>query len=264
MNKPLCVLARAVVALFFLSVAALAEHPSGWIVIEERGLRAEGPAAYRLLLSDLLAVARAEWPAVVAEIGVQRPRPVTVVLVPEDSAPWPLAAWIDAQAPAWAVGYAPPDTPFAAVFERRWPSAGSAAPARMAETMIHELAHVAIYQVGGSTSPKWFQEGVASLLSLRWRGWSGPYLGAAELDRVPPLGTLKTDLAYWAAHDEIGSALYLAVADFARWASAEHGEDVLRRVLARVAREPLHLAWYGETGERIAVSEARWRLAAQP
>lgn len=226
-----------------------------WVTLDRGNFTIAGPSERIAILEDLAATAESNMPWIAESVGLDRVRPIRVVLVPSrrTGAESPHSRWLRSIAPEWAKGYAPPDTPFVAIYEQHWPNLDGSAPHFMRETLIHELAHVAIYQLGGSTLPKWLQEGTATWLSLLWRGHPGGY--ARPEHAGVDLLAARAEEDWWALHDQWGSDIYLVAGDFVSWLHAL-GPDAFRDALESGSAPAA--AWTEHYGETARSLYARW------
>lgn len=162
------------------------------------------PAEARLARS-LLAAARARdsFP------GLPRPRArVTISLAPDERR---FREWVGAGAPEWGAAIAFPA-------EQRIIMQGRDAGAEAGDPLVtlrHELAHLALHEILGSSVPRWFDEGYASFaagewgrdqviatsLGLVWRGL--PTL--AGLDSGFYRGSETAQRSYALAHHAVGA-----------------------------------------------------------
>ncbi len=94
--------------------------------------------------------------------GLRRPTQPTTILIAPDRATF--RQWIGPHAPEWGSAVAFPGEGKIVLQGR---SAGSDAgdPAR---TLRHELAHLALWEVLGDRTPRWFDEGYASWAAGEW------------------------------------------------------------------------------------------------
>jgi hypothetical protein len=122
----------------------------------------------------------------------------------------------------------------------------------------HELAHLALrWVVGDAVVPRWFNEGLAVLLSdeaplerleLLWP--------AAARGRLTPLRHL--DRRFPAREREVNQA-YAESADAVRFFTRHRGEWRVRELLARVGRgQPFYDAMADTWGEPVASLERAW------
>jgi hypothetical protein len=125
-------------------------------------------------------------PPVASDLGVDRPRPVEIVLLQGET----FRGWARGLLPEWGVGFA------------RWPAgpivldadAVAAGPKTLPEILRHELSHVYLGQrLGGMGVPRWFVEGVAQSQSGEGRlldTWT--LVRGAVGGRLPSLQKLGT------------------------------------------------------------------------
>jgi hypothetical protein len=160
---------------------------------------------------------------------------------------WARARTVDLQSPrTWSSGW-------------RWvPWSGRSPERQLEELLVHELVHCAMFQAAGGEGawvlldvPRWFAEGMASVaadqgyrratlheLRRHWRAQDGLEHGLGDgwfgrgsrVDREPgdplldpdPLYRERADLVYGAAHHAFAAL------------AARHGDDAVRRIIARV------------------------------
>lgn len=168
--------------------------------------------------------------------GLPRPAERILIQIAPDRAAF--RSWIGDGAPEWGAAFAIPD-------ERRIIMQGSAAPSAAGDplrVLRHELAHLALHEFLGPSTPRWFDEGYASFaagewdrdqviatnVALAWRGVpslaaldSGFYAGSsradasyalshravAELSELDRTGGLTLLLKYWKEEGDFERAL---------------------------------------------------------
>lgn len=141
-------------------------------------------------------------------VDLPTPRTIHVQLV-RDASTLPAVAPQGRGAPPWAIGVAYPDLGVISVAIRR--GANVSDPA---QTLRHELAHIALGAALGDRAPHWLHEGFAYQHSAEWAwersetlagmAWFGGIIELNELDRSFPEQELPADRAYAESYDFVG------------------------------------------------------------
>ena len=95
--------------------------------------------------------------------GLPRPRQRVLIAIAPDAQRF--RAWVGPRAPEWGVAVAFPESR-RVVMQGRTAGSDAGDPA---ETLRHELAHLALHEFLGDRPPRWFDEGYASLAAREWR-----------------------------------------------------------------------------------------------
>lgn len=157
-------------------------------------------------------------------------------------------------APArWAVAQAYPERNIILVEAR------SLVTAEGQEILRHELAHVALGQLGRGW-PRWFHEGLAMHVAGEHRiTWprTNPLFRAAQGERLLPLDQLTSA---WPDHAVEAELAYAESADFVATLAARHGTAKLRAVIDAVqGGEPFELAFAKVLGASVRHEEELWK-----
>lgn len=141
-------------------------------------------------------------------VDLPTPRTIRVQLV-RDSSTLPAVAPEGRGAPQWAIGVAYPDLGVISVAIRRGSNVTDPA-----QTLRHELAHIALGSALGDRAPHWLHEGFAYQHSQEWAwertetlagmAWFGGIIELNELDRSFPEQELPADRAYAESYDFVG------------------------------------------------------------
>ena len=204
---------------------------------------AQGRVVPPVVVQELRATGSSLMAEAVARTGASSCAPVAVSLLPaiEGAAsldpPWNL--------PSWAAGAAVPE-------ERRVVIAITASGRRTdrERVLLHELAHVAARDAGGSTVPRWLDEGIARVIA----GEHGPedlsVLARARVaDAMLPLAALQRSFP---ARADLAA---LAYAQAGRAVSLLEAQDALPGVLAALREgRSVDDALFSTTGRR------QWQL----
>ncbi len=257
----------------------------------------EYPRQASSVAEDLQAVYRAEWPRVVAELGVEV-APDVVIRIGRNPTEMAALAPVEAPPPAYASGVA---YPYRGLILLTLAAPETWERPDVARVLVHELSHIALHRaVSGGTGPeeesgddatdatersvpRWFSEGVAiyqaremSLERTRalWGGTvGGQLMSFDQLSAGFPDRPHQVNLAYAQS------------ADFVRWLrDRDDGERKFREVISRLARGQsfdtslsrtystnltrLEIDWHADLGERFQAfpllfgSGSLWVLAA--
>lgn len=258
MKTATAALAALLVLLAVAPAAAAAATADGgaadWARVEVGPLTLEGPASYRPLLEELAGRARLFLPDLERSLGVAPAGPITMVIIPPDPSPYPAVVRLDRAAPAWAAGFALTSWRIGGL---RIAQADTYPFGDPASVLAHEIAHFLIHDAGGDGLPRWFSEGVSTREQRRW-SLRDALVYSSNL-MIGPLPTLRQMDRAFAGSAREARLAYAASFDFVDWASEEHGEDLVRRVLRSSRDRPFPEAWLAVTGVPLAESEARWR-----
>lgn len=195
---------------------------------------------------------RAKVPAALAQVATRVPftncAPIAVRVVPdivegEGHTTWGL--------PEWAAGAAQPHKREIVLAVHR-----DGQRHDRDRTLIHELAHVAVYDAAHGHAPRWLDEGIArstaeeggeaSLLALAKRRAGGGVFPLMALAERFPADTEAANLAYATSERAVSQLL------------AHHGQDGVQHILARLGEgESVEAALIGVTGEGVRDLEAR-------
>lgn len=183
---------------------------------------------------------RAVSPAKIARVaevtGDDSTAPIRVVLAQTSSS-------YARSAPVWAAGYALPHDGVIVLFPERNPSYPDDS---LEETYLHEIAHVMIARAGGNGIPRWFHEGLATVIDRQWslEDWS-----------VFAIESFVRGETSYAALDSMFSRdaasarqAYVHSSRFVLDLMQIYGADTPRRILDRTARgEKFDEAFFHET-----------------
>lgn len=141
-------------------------------------------------------------------VDLPTPRTIRVQLV-RDSSTLSAVAPEGRGAPEWAIGVAYPDLGIISVAVRRGSNVSDPA-----QTLRHELAHVALGSALGDRAPHWLHEGFAYQHSAEWAwertetlagmAWFGGIIELNELDQSFPAQELPAHRAYAESYDFVG------------------------------------------------------------
>lgn len=250
-----------------LSLApAVAESEGGGVVVTRReGTRLEvvvagvlileSPAAQEGELMTLATGAETVLPRLEEDLGLRLRRAVRIYLLPAASRQSPEERALDGLAPPWAAGYVLAGQRVGAI---RLESVDRY-PYRDALSVLgHELTHLLLDDGVGERLPTWFEEGVATWLGRRWGLRDALVLTSGLLiGELPPLDRIN---GMFHSSSSQARLAYAASFDFVEWTLEHHGDDVIARIVQRVAAgQPFVEAWETAVGESLASSEARWR-----
>jgi Flp pilus assembly protein TadD len=139
-----------------------------------------------------------------------------------------------------------------------------------ADTLAHEMAHLAQTRASGDRAPLWLQEGVAKRQEVRWRegrkfdDFPGADVIAAigvEKKLAPPIDQLGGSIALLPTAEQAMVA-FAEVASFIRFFVKSTGDDALAELLVRIrsaeTKEYVDEALRGLTGESLSDWNARW------
>lgn len=211
---------------------------------------ADGMARFVELASDVVS---ADWATVAEAAGAPAGESVHVSIERafED---WFEREGIPSRPPEWAAGLAIPSrrTILLAPGNPTWEA-----------TLRHEMAHLAVaIAAGGQPVPAWFNEGFAVATAEQWgldrattmitAGITGEFHDFADLDRGFPAAQSMADLAY-------AQSFHLV-----RYCRQRFGDDVFRRILARMRTEHVTFsdAFAAETGTLMSVVFDDWARSA--
>jgi hypothetical protein len=217
----------------------------------------EAPPAARVQLEALAARAAMILPRLEAALGLSPAGPFRIVIIPPGASDDPGIAALDASAPPWAAGFMQPGRRVGGIrlaLADRYPHNDPGT------VLLHEAAHMLLFDAAGGRLPRWFEEGVATGFERAW-GLRDIMVQSSSLltGRLPALEDLD---AAFAASDARARAAYAASFDFVSWTVRRHGEGVVRDIVHAAARLPFDAAWEEATGESLAHSEAGWRRSS--
>lgn len=133
--------------------------------------------------------------------------------------------------PSWSVAYAFGASGKIVLIPSRVPSYPDD---RLTGVLRHEIAHVLIARAAGRREiPRWFNEGLAIIVSREWRMTDHAHLLAANLRRGD-LSLDELDRQFQGGAHSAGSAYALSAA-FVRFLLDQYGNDVAAWILRRVA-----------------------------
>jgi SAM-dependent methyltransferase len=214
----------------------------------------EASPAARVHLDALAARAAAILPGLESSLGTHPAGPYRILLIPPGRSDDPEIAVLDASAPPWAAGF----------LQLRW-RVGGIRVARadrypysdLASVLLHEAAHMLLFDAAGGGLPRWFEEGVATGFERDW-GLRDIVVQSSSLltGRLPALEDLD---AAFDASDTRARAAYASSFDFVSWTVRQYGEGVVRDIVRAAARRPFGEAWEEATGTTLPRSEAEWR-----
>lgn len=157
--------------------------------------------------------------------------------------------------PEWAAAFALPARGEVVIYTDR---IGPYPHSSLRQLLTHELAHVAILQKSrGHDVPRWFDEGL-SMSIAREAGIDDAFHLSLGMVFGPELPLATLDERFFGGHAEAQSA-YAVAASLVRAIEAEHGHDVGRRVLARLATgEDFGQAILAATSRSLDAIERDW------
>jgi hypothetical protein len=139
-----------------------------------------------------------------------------------------------------------------------------------ADTLAHEMAHLAQTRASGDRAPLWLQEGVAKRQEVRWRegrkfdDFPGADVIAAigvEKKLAPPIDQLGGSIALLPTADQAMIA-FAEVASFIRFFAKSAGDDALAELYVRIrsaeGKDYVDEALRGLTGASLSDWNARW------
>ncbi len=154
--------------------------------------------------------------------------------------------------PPWAAALAYPDLHLVLL------EAGALATEDGTRTVLHELSHAALGQLGGSW-PHWFQEGLAMHLSgerVSFRQYTA-LARAVGADRVVRLSALDRD---WPEQLQQVEEAYAESLSFVDFLLGSHGPEAFGSLVDRVAAgERFEGAFASAFGTSLSLEETRWR-----
>lgn len=189
-----------------------------------------------------------------ADLGVRPRGPYRIFLIPPGDRRDSEMARLDALAPPWASGFLVARMRTGAIrLDRvhRYPYDDSLS------VLLHEATHMLLYDAGGESLPRWFEEGVATWEGRRW-GLRDVlvYSSAVLTGELPYLADLDDEFRRSASRARLA---YAASFDFVSWSARQYGEDFIPRLLAEAGEQPFSRAWVKATGVPLGRSEAGWR-----
>ena len=230
------------------------ELPAGLLRVEVGECVLEAPAAERGRLERLAERARKTLPRVEEVLGTRARAPYRLVLIPPGAATDGSLEAFDAQAPSWAAGFLIPAARTGGIriaLADRYPYDD------LDSVLVHEAAHMLLYDAAGSGLPRWFGEGVATGIERSWGLRDVLVYGSSVLTgRLPRLAELD---AAFDASDDRARAAYAASFDFLVWTVRTYGVDVLQDIVREARTRPFPEAWKAATGVALDRSEADWR-----
>jgi len=218
----------------------------------------EAPPQAGAVLDDLARRSETLLPRLEESLGVRAAGPITMVLIPQGPVTDPEIARLDRAAPPWAAGFALNEQRIGGIRlgrADRYPFGDAGA------VLAHEVAHVLLHDAAGDRLPRWFAEGVATRIQRHWTLKDAlVYSSSLVLGPLPTLDDM--DRAFTRSEASARTA-YAASFDFVEWASAEYGEDLVRRVLDGLQEGlAFRTAWRRATGVSLFDSEDAWRGTA--
>jgi hypothetical protein len=184
--------------------------------------------------------------------GLPRPSSRVTIAIAGDARQF--REWIGPAVPEWGSAVAFPHESRIVMQGRR---AGSRAGDPF-EVLRHELAHLALHEMMGDLTPRWFDEGYASYAAREWSREDALRTNVALVVRgTPKLDELERWFSGGASRAEAAYALsYRAVADLAEL-DRQRGLSVLFREWRRTGK--LDTAIRNAYGLTLAGFETRWR-----
>lgn len=239
-------------ALLALLLAAPAPPPASAQTAQERLPRLDfvGPPEMAGTIADLEPVDAVRLRRVMALTGLDDPGPpIRVTVAPEGT---PEARRV----PSWVVGYAVGAAGLVVLLPARVPSYPDKS---LQSVLVHEVAHVLVARAARRRPvPRWLDEGVAVATS-RFGFEDRTRLIFASLRRGHP-SLASLDEAFPAGPGAAARA-YAFSGAVVRWLLAEHGDQVVARILAGIgAGLPFEEAFYRATGTSLFAAEGDfWR-----
>jgi len=217
----------------------------------------EAPPAARDQLDGLAARAAEFLPRLEASIGAPPAGPYRIILIPPGRSDDPEILALDRSAPPWAAGFV---QPWRRVGGIRVGQADHYPYSDLASVLLHEAAHMLLFDAAGGRTPRWFEEGVATGFERDW-GLRDVLVQSSSVltGRLPALADLD---AAFETSDTSARAAYAASFDFMSWTVRRHGEGIVRDIARAAGRRPFAEAWKEATGVTLAQSEAEWRRSS--
>jgi hypothetical protein len=228
--------------------------PDGWARATVGDAILEAPPGLEAHLRLLARRAAPLLPRLERSLGARAAAPYRIVLIPRDPAGDPAIAALDATAPSWAAGFVLPRRRLGGIRVAR---ADRYPYSDLASVLVHEAAHMLLYDAAGDGLPRWFGEGVATGLEREW-GLRDALVYSSSL-LVGPLPRLDELDAAFDGNDARARAAYAAAFDFMRTTVREHGAGVVAAIVREAGGRPFPGAWEAATGESLRRAEADWR-----
>jgi hypothetical protein len=214
----------------------------------------ESPPELRVQGEELARQAARILPRLEAELGSRLAGPFHLLLIPPEPGGDPEIARLDAAAPPWAAGFVLPTRRVGGIrvsLASRYPYGD------LRSVLVHEITHMLLHDAAGGNLPRWFDEGVATRAGRRW-GWRDRYVYSTALltGGLPSLDEMDS---YFRSTESRARTAYAGSFDLVSRTVREHGEGVLREIIAGAATRPFPVAWEAATGIPLARAEAAWR-----
>jgi tetratricopeptide (TPR) repeat protein len=136
-----------------------------------------------------------------------------------------------------------------------------------ADTLMHELTHLAVTRASTDRAPLWLQEGVAKRQETRWRE-AFYFDDRPAADAVAstgfarglalPLDKLGPSIAMLPSAEQAMTA-FAEVTSFVRYWSRESGDNALPALLGELAHQPVDPALRAVSGADLHAWNDRWR-----
>ncbi|MFQ5877588.1 MAG: peptidase MA family metallohydrolase [Acidobacteriota bacterium] len=245
---------RAVVGGAALCVFMAAAAGTERLSVKVGACRLEALPEQRVHLQALAERAAVVLPRVERELAAHPAAPYRIVLIPGGPVRDPEIARLDSAAPRWAAGFLMPERRVGAI---RIARADRYPYSDLASVLVHEAVHMILHDAAGREFPRWFGEGVATVLERAW-GLRDVVVYSSSLltGRLPTLGEMDEAFASGGAR---ARTAYAASFDFVMWTVRRHGPDSLGAIIQETSRASFTEAWRMVTGEPLARSESRWR-----
>jgi hypothetical protein len=241
MTPPVRALAMSL-CLMVLATPAMTAGPSPELLVE-------APANLAAVADEVRTIGRGDFSSALVMTGLMGfSSPMRVVLAPPDSA-------VAQQTPGWVSGFADGASRSIVLF----PDRVSRYPDDSMRTLVHhEVAHVLVAEAArGRPVPRWFNEGVATVVAREWGIEDRARYAAAVVGRGPRTAD-ALDRGF-AEGGRRATRSYALSAAFVRWLRAEYGEFVTARILELLGRDmSFREAFVRATGDTLERAEHRF------
>ena len=244
------VMALSIVSMVSVVSAAAPERLS----IRVGNCTLESLAGQRIQLEALGVRARTLLPMIERDLGVAPAAPYRIILIPAGRLSDPEIARLDASAPRWAAGFIFPALRIGAI---RIARADRYPYSDLASVLVHESVHMILFDAAGRGFPRWFGEGVATVLERSWGLRDIVVFSSSLLTGALP--TLREMDEAFAASNHRSRTAYAASFDFMMYTVRLHGKEVLGEIIRETSRRPFAEAWEVVTGTTLLEAETRWR-----
>lgn len=209
----------------------------------------EAPPSLDAVANDVRVIGRGDFSGALMMTGLMGfTSPIRVVVAPEESE-------VARQTPAWVSGFADGGSRTIVLF----PGRVSRYPDDSLRTLVHhEVTHVLVAEAArGRPVPRWFNEGLATVVAREWGIEDRARYAAAVVGRGP-----RTTDALDHGFAEGGRRAirsYALSGAFVRWLRAEYGELVTVKILEMLSRDmTFRESFVRATGDTIEWAEHRF------